>query len=184
MSVLVKEDLITVSNTSMKLGANATGVNHFTQIGKLGKPTKPSKLFTLAAEARADEELSETTRTQRKKWQYVFANVVRRSATVAEKGRVSLMGLAERKVYKKECCLYSDLMGDVILSQWKWDHPGRPPPDLREKKKQSRQEVKRVEAMAIRERKTGEQRRWMHGDKGVSMGVHKKREILTDPVKF
>uniref|UniRef100_A0A0G4GKV0 Uncharacterized protein n=1 Tax=Chromera velia CCMP2878 TaxID=1169474 RepID=A0A0G4GKV0_9ALVE len=143
----------------MKLEASATSMNHFTQMGKPGKPTEPFKLFTLAGEARADEELSETTHTRRKKWWYAFANIMRQLATVTEEGRVSLMGPAERKAYKKECRLYSHLTGDAMISQWKWDRPGRPPPDPREKKKQSRQGVRRVEATAIRERETGELKR-------------------------
>jgi len=78
---------------------------------------------------------------------------------MAEEERLLLMGPAERKAYKKECCLHNHLTGDAMLSQWKWDRPGRPPPDPKEKKKQSRQKVRKVEATAVRERETGELRR-------------------------
>uniref|UniRef100_A0A0G4HAX2 Uncharacterized protein n=1 Tax=Chromera velia CCMP2878 TaxID=1169474 RepID=A0A0G4HAX2_9ALVE len=103
------------------------------------------------------------------------------------------MGLAEslRKAYKKECCLHSHLTGDAFPVEVeprsgtvRADHRRTLERLARKKKKQSKQEVRRVEAIAIREKETGELRRWMEGDKGVSMGVHKKREIPIDQSNF
>uniref|UniRef100_A0A0G4F941 Uncharacterized protein n=1 Tax=Chromera velia CCMP2878 TaxID=1169474 RepID=A0A0G4F941_9ALVE len=60
-------------------------------------------LFTQSRRAQADEKLNELTKTRRKKWRLAFADVVGRKASVSEEERVSLMGPAERKAYKKEC---------------------------------------------------------------------------------
>uniref|UniRef100_A0A0G4HIQ8 Uncharacterized protein n=1 Tax=Chromera velia CCMP2878 TaxID=1169474 RepID=A0A0G4HIQ8_9ALVE len=84
-------------------------------------------LFTQLGRAQVDEKLNELTKTRRKKWCLAFSDVVGRKTSVSEEERVSLMGPAERKAYKKECHRQPHLTRDEMLSQWRWDRPGRSP---------------------------------------------------------